>query len=270
MITKQPIVSNKLEEIAADNGSLTRGSVESIMKAEFETMRQTMESNIHTTIKDSLESAGFKISCQEDESGNAITSNTTSNVSQVDGSPIYQYDGKFYFVPKGFLFPDDVKRKTAWRFWLIGMSFRNNEKVRPLRLFKTSSGFPTHELKTQFNTEYKPILSLMQQAPGMNIPSDLKDITDSVIESTYNLGTEHLKSVVSYVWSKGWDHESWTVGTWSNKTRPNKVKQYGSESDIAALPNQTYRNNCHATKRTLKTKPSARRNKKARTSSSAS
>ena len=74
------IVSKKLEEIAADNGSLARGSVENIMKAEFETMRQNMESSIHKTIKDSLESAGFKISHQ-DESGNAITSNTTSNTS---------------------------------------------------------------------------------------------------------------------------------------------------------------------------------------------
>ena len=48
------IVSKKLEEIAADNGSLTRGSVENIMKAEFETMRQNIESNIHRTIKERL------------------------------------------------------------------------------------------------------------------------------------------------------------------------------------------------------------------------
>ena len=32
---------------------------------------------------------------------------------------LYHWDGCFWQVPKGFMFPSDYKRKRAWELWLI-------------------------------------------------------------------------------------------------------------------------------------------------------
>ena len=62
---------------------------------------------------------------------------------------LYSYDGKFYFVPKEFEFPNDMKRKAGWRLWLMGTCFRGKDKVRRFRSFNGSSVLPTNKMKTQ-------------------------------------------------------------------------------------------------------------------------
>ena len=100
----------------------------------------------------------------------------------------------------------------------------------------------------------------MEKTPGLKIPSEQNEITAAFIQTSYEAATLHLKeNICSFVWTNKCNHEAWTVGTWSMKTAPNKIRKFGSERDNANLPTQTHRNRPHAQKRTLVWKVTARR-----------
>jgi len=172
---------------------------------------------------------------------------------------MYSYSGRFFSVPKNFAFPADVKRQRAWTLWLKGMDFLTTHPVRPFRFLKATM-LPTPDLKKQFTNEWKPIMLKMEKAAGLKIPLEQKEITAAFIQTSYEAASLHLKeNVCSFVWTNKCNHEAWTVGTWSMKTAPNKIRKFGSERDKANLPAQTHHNRPHAQKRTLVRKETARR-----------
>ena len=254
------IVSDKLEQIAADNGSLTRSSVEGILQSEFSTFKQCMQEEIRETVKYTLTHSGVLPFRRENEGDHQLD---CANTQRRSTFKMYAYSGRMFFVPENFNFPCDVQRKAGWIFWLKGMDFQGKFPVRPFR-FLTSSMLPkTKDVKKQYNNEWKPIMTKMEKTPGLVIPNDLNAITSTFIDESYKLATEHLKAnVCNFIWSRHLNHENWTVGTWSMKTSPNQIRKFGTNSDVANLPAPTHHNRPHSQKRTLVRKDTERISRK--------
>ena len=237
------IVSEKLEAIAADNGTLTRSSVTEILAKEFGAFKE----DIKKSVRDSL---GMSSAMSIESNQEAIASEGESTTR--DGAfTLFSYSGKFHQVPRNFIFPEDVTRFRAWRLWLVGMDYLGKTRIRPFRKFQTKL-LPNKELKTQYNNEWKPIMSKMERTPGLVIPDDVGQISNAFINLSFNQATEYLKgNVCGFIWTKYRNHEPWTVGTWSTKTLPNQIRKFGTEQDKASLPIPTYHNRPHREKRTV-------------------
>ena len=148
------------------------------------------------------------------------------------------------------------------------MDFNGSICIRPFRKLKPSM-LPSKELKTQYNNEWKPIMLKMEGTPDLHIPKDVQEISNAFIENSYAQATNHLKQhICSYIWTKGYNHEAWTIGTWSTKTLPNQIRKHGSEEDKSSLPPPTHRNRPHPQKRTLQRKDTPRSIRKRQVSES--
>ena len=131
------------------------------------------------------------------------------------------------------------------------MVYLGETRIQPFRKFQTKL-LPNKELKTQYNNEWKPILSKMERIPGLMIPDDVGQISNAFINQSFNQATEYLKgNVCGFIWTKYQNHETWTVGTWSTKTLPNQIRKFGTEQDKASLPIPTHHNRPHREKRTV-------------------
>ena len=139
------------------------------------------------------------------------------------------------------------------------MDFNGESPVRPFR-FLNRSMLPTLALKNSFSTEWYPILSKMENAPDLTIPSNDEDITPSFIKSSYEIGTEYLKNeICGYIWRNFKKHLNWSVATWSRWTQAGNIKKYGNEKETSNLPPDNHRNKRHERKRTLQRGPSKSR-----------
>ena len=120
-------------------------------------------------------------------------------------------------------------------------------RLKPFRLIK---GIDLHSpaLKNMHKTQWKPIFSMMEEAPNLNIPSKVKDIDDEFFRSSYDIASEYLRSCVSYIFAGTQEttHESYTVST------PSVVKKCGTDADKAKLPADTLVNQPHKAKRFAK------------------
>ena len=115
------------------------------------------------------------------------------NNNQTIRHRLYTYEGRFWHVPKDFEFPTGVHLDTGWKLWLCGLSsnetidngIRVQAPVRPFRLFK-STMLPL-DVRRKFELNWKPIFSLMQGAPDMNIAPTM-DHTAASISLSFSVG----------------------------------------------------------------------------------
>lgn len=158
---------------------------------------------------------------------------------------IYMYNEAFFHVPKDFTFPKNPNRFMGWKLWLLGNSSHTymengrvvNAPIRPYRLLKCSS-LPSKNLGNIFSSAYKPIFSMMQQCPGLDIPDHPAKITDVFLHSSFEKATKYLKERVSYIFNLGKtiDIDCWSIATWSLHVSVGKIHKYGTESDKLLAP----------------------------------
>ena len=169
----------------------------------------------------------------------------------------FVYGGKFWCLPEAFQFPVGATRQSGWRMWLTGSSFMDPDGTKEWRLkpFRLINGKDLHStaLKNMHKIQWKPIFSMMEEAPNLNIPPKVENIDDEFIRASYDIATEYLRSRVSYIFAGTQEatHESYTVGTWSFKIKPSEVKKRGTDADKAKLPADTLANQPHKAKRTI-------------------
>ena len=120
--------------------------------------KEKLGSGIKKSVRDSIEESGLAINSIP--SGSNKTSHHAETNNSNESFTLYNYSNRFFHVPEDFIFPEEVKRKRAWRFWLLGMDFKGSNRIRPFRKLKPSM-LPNKELKTQFNNEWKPIMTLL-------------------------------------------------------------------------------------------------------------
>ena len=86
----------------------------------------------------------------------------------------------------------------------------------------------------------------------MEIPTNQREITEEFLESSYELGTDYLRSCASYIFKvPPAIVADYTVGTWSKKVKRSFIKKFGTQEDIARLPPATARNRSHLPKRPI-------------------
>ena len=99
------IVSEKIEAIASDNGTLTRSSVTEILAKEFGVFKE----DIKKSVRDSL-GMSSAMSIESNQEADASEGESTTR----DGAfTSFSYSGKFHQVPRNFIFPEDVTRFRA-------------------------------------------------------------------------------------------------------------------------------------------------------------
>lgn len=193
------------------------------------------------------------------QSSNAATA-PEGNASSIDpvarfaGPFEFKYQGSSWPVPESFQFASGMTRLNGWMQWLLGSVHFDGGRSWRLKPYRKFSGRDLHSkaLRDVYRAEWKPIFGAMMEAPGLSIPSNRDDIDEAFVQSSYAIATDHLKSRFSYMFRKSAAIvSSYTIGTWSHKTKPSVVRKYGTASDVARLSPTTPRNNPHRTKRTF-------------------
>ena len=170
-----------------------------------------------------------------------------------NGYQNFLYKEKFWNVPENYDLPKDTKRKRAWELWIAGVTLPDGSKIHPFRMFEAKH-LPTN-VRQKFKVDWKPILKRMELAEGMNLPDDSNFVNSELINSTYDLATNHLKyNVCSFLWEHPNKKEEWNVSTWSKYTTRSHIEKNGNERDKWNLPEKNKLNKPHKVKRTLKRK----------------
>ena len=116
-------------------------------------------------------------------------------------------------------------RLHAWRYWLKGMVFVVGSQQYRSKPFRKLTGRDLHskQLKDDFKVNWKPILTKMEKAPGLTIPSR-NNIDEAFIHTSYTIAPDYLRECYSYIFAAG-DAVvcDFTVGTWSFKTKRSEV-----------------------------------------------
>jgi hypothetical protein len=232
-------VANRCEEIAESNGQVSRSCVESL----FETFQQRLDERV-------MEKMDTVLSYLRDNDKQSTNSGENNHAPSSVGG-LFSYDGKFWIVPKEFVFPRGTTRRHAWELWLCGTTV-GQTVVPPFRKFK--SNLLPQKIRNMFKTQWYPILSMMEKSLNNQyvIPENVKDIDARVIMESYAAATENLKTkLCSFLWTDGNNRnlEGWSVGTWSMKTRRNQIVRQGNETDKMNLSAATRYNEPHKEKR---------------------
>ena len=234
----------------------------SILQSSLERMKEDLFAK--------MESISFKQS--EDTAALGSDLPIVNGTVQVAGPFQFSYKGRCWCIPESFQFTTGISRLHGWKKWLTGSVHIEGSgqqwRIKPYRYLKGCDLHSKH-LQDMFKLNWKPIFSKMMEAPGLNIPNNVKDIDEAFVTSSYALATEYLKSCFSYIF-KSTDGliNSYALGTWSYKIKRSVVLKNGTAEDIAKLPSETAYNKAHATKRTITVSKRRRLNKVAKAGTS--
>ena len=159
---------------------------------------------------------------------------------------LYTYSGRFWDVPQTFAFPGSVKRDVGWRLWLQGMPAHttvgeNGEmiqnKIKAFRKFLPAR-LP-RKLAEDYKLHWRPLFSMMEKGFG-----DIPDLlTPAIVNNLYDLGTEYLRTRVSYVFTnEKLHHNAWVIATWAKYLSRSMIMKKGTDDDKQNLPAATYLN----------------------------
>ena len=101
-------------------------------------------------------------------------------------------------------------------------------------------------LRATFHEEWKPIFTLMEEGVTLPVP---RELDAEFLKASYEQGSAYIKEQrASYLYledpRKGEPHpETWTLGTWSQRTKRSSIEAVGTASDIANLPVATTHRN---------------------------
>lgn len=125
--------------------------------------------------------------------------------------------------------------KHAWIAWLKGFpDFCENDEnnaiskpVEPLRNIKPT--MLPRKLSEQFRTSILPIMKLIESAPEIAITSATL-ITNEFVNESFWHGTNHVKSIVSYVFqNENWS--KWKTSYFCNMIKHTTIMKRGTLSD---------------------------------------
>ena len=108
-------VKSAIEETALANGNITYHSMTSILDNHQRKMEDALSSQ-NRLIDDKLLVFLSSANCAPNGTNNSPSPRTP--ISSI--YKLFNWDGHFWQVTKGFMFPSDCKRKLAWELWVIG------------------------------------------------------------------------------------------------------------------------------------------------------
>ena len=151
-------------------------------------------------------------------------------LEQREEGTVFQYDGKFFAVPKNFNFPG-CTLKQGLRFWLFGQSadIEGNRVVRPFRKLKTSL-LPI-ALRNKFKINWCPIFCYLEDK--LPLPRNTTMMTEAEFDVYFCDCVEVLNNRIPYVFSKkgGKGTLAFSVATWSRLVLKSSIIKNGNEHD---------------------------------------
>ena len=153
----------------------------------------------------------------------------------------YSYDGRFFAVPQGYEFPK-VNLKDGLRIWLKEqvVSTDGMDRIKPLR--KISLSMLPKRLAQQVRVNFLPIFKFLEPVL-LDLPKQDRDITDDLLQKTFDDCIAFLQSRVSYLFGKSRSNPTqYSLATWSNKTSFSAISKDGTEADKAAMSEGNRRN----------------------------
>jgi hypothetical protein len=95
------------------------------------------------------------------------------------------------------------------------------------------------KLAEDYKLHWRPVFATMEKGLG-DIPEVL---TPAMVNSLYDLGTEYLRTRVSYVFTnEKLHHNDWVIATWAKYLSRSMIMKKGTEDDKQHLPAATYLN----------------------------
>lgn len=95
---------------------------------------------------------------------------------------------------------------------------------------------PPGQVKKQFQLQWRPIFSMMEQAPGIEIRET--NIDAEYLKASLDAGKEYLKTRVGYCFQnpETTNPMEWSISYWSKKVADSSIRKYGTEQDKSHLP----------------------------------
>jgi hypothetical protein len=224
-----------MELRAIENGQITRQQIVNIL----EDFRNGIRDDVRDQIAQIQAVAGVLQPAQRNPAGGGDANRTRQGT-------LFTYHGRFWDVPLSFAFPSSIKRDVGWRLWLQGMpDYRTvgengvvlHSKIKPYRDFLPAR-LP-QKIAEVYKLHWKPVFTMMEKGVGV-LPTEF---TIEVVDQLYDLGTEFLKTRVSYVFDNPrMHHNDWTMATWAKYVTRSMILKKGNENDKAHLPAATFLN----------------------------
>ena len=170
---------------------------------------------------------------------------------------LYSYSNRFYHVPQDWVFPSKPKLANAWDLWLLGQPALKSTDgtptpIRPYRMLQPK--MLQQSLANKLKLEWRPIMIMMEGAPGLVIPDDASEINSAFLTDSYKRGLEHVKSRASYIWSLQKSNiNGWSIGEWCKHIKRSHILKHGNDEDKAHLAAATRHNQPHSHQRKRKT-----------------
>jgi hypothetical protein len=256
-------VKEAFEEKAEENGQITGERLKTMFESHQNSMVAMIDQKL-TELKNEMRDAFPLAMVQQQEEGSIDNDNEifadgdaeevlVEQPAQQGQTRVtyrtYCHGGRHWHVPKDFAFPTGVRLDTGWKMWLSGLpgyetvdSHGNqlHAPIRPIRKLKLDMLPP--KLKKNFQLYWRPIFSMMEQAPGIEIRET--GIDAQYLQASFATGKEYLKTRVSYVFeNQRQQHDGWEISTWSRKVARSSIMKHGTDQDKANLPTEeSYRN----------------------------
>jgi hypothetical protein len=249
--TVEDSVKNAYEEKAAENGQLTGERLKQIIEENQKTMRDMINEKL-TELKSEIQQRLIGASTQQDNNSEENTvqfadGDVDEEGPEMQGQPqvryrTYAHSGKYWHVPKNFSFPVGVTLEAGWKLWIQGLpanetvdciGHRLQAPIRPFRKMKPE--MLPEPVKTKYNLQWRPIFSLIEQAPDLEIRET--NIDAEHIRSSFNIAKEYLKTRVEYCFQNPEKNPmEWQISYWSKKVAPSSIRKHGTDQDKSHLP----------------------------------
>lgn len=250
-------VCDAIEDKAEENGQVTGQRLKQILEAHQTSIVELITekiSELRTEIQSqTLTGAAQEQDVLDDDAMPFADGAEDEEVQNQQGQPqvryrTYVHHGRYWQVPADFAFPTSVNLETVWKIWIQGLpgnetidtnGNRQQAPVRPVRKMKLN--MLPKSVKKSYQLHWRPIFSLMEQAPGIQIDGDLD--AESILTS-YEAGKEFLKTRVGYVFQKqNAKPMEWQISTWSKMVAYSSIRKNGTDQDKANLPPENVHRN---------------------------
>lgn len=230
------VVQDAIETNNVNNGNVSGLRLQNILKE----YQQKTESRLTKLFDDFIQKHG-----QQRAPVAAIQQETTTNGLLSADTNMFQYRGRYWFVPEDFAFPKPTL-SHALRLWLKGSAVNGDKVVRPYRLLKKRPHepdcLPNSKLRQQFNNSWQQFFNFIDSAEvdgakwNSDWPADTSLLTQQQIETAETKMWAILKARVSYKFrERGKAPQNRALASWAKAVAPSQIQKLGTQADKSFL-----------------------------------
>jgi len=229
-------VERAIDQKAWDAGTITPQQLEAKFSSFAEKMKESMKEEL-SELKTAISSvAGVERSAEGSGAGSGRRNTSTGQ------GGLFTYRGAFFQIPEDFQISSKLTLRQALLFWMCGQNLTadGSSSVRPFSRLNLKL-LPAGRSRDTIRQTWKPFFKYLEGA-NVNFGQAGTDLSAAQIDGMYKKCLDFLRERVSYCFAGNKNPESWTLGTWANKTRRAAIEQYGTMEDKSFLSAPLARN----------------------------